>query len=352
MDIKEILNEVKSHNAPDVHILVGMPPVVRLTNGDVYISETLSSLTLDDVNVCISQVLNASGLERFKNGEDVDFSYTLDEATRFRVNLYNEKNGPALAFRLIPTSLPSASELMIPQSVLNLSGLTKGLVLVTGPTGSGKSTTMALLVDKINSERKGHIITIEDPIEFYHKSKMSVVTQREVGTHSKSFAGALKSALRQDPNVVMVGEMRDLETMMAALTLAETGHLVISTLHTQDAPKTITRIVDSFPASQQKQIMTQLALTLKAIVSQTLLQRADGNSRVCAYEILLNSDGVASCIKDGKIAQIYSMMQIGKSEGMRLLDEDLARLCNEGVITAEVAMSKTRDVEFFKTLLK
>lgn len=365
MDIRQILQEVKNHNAPDVHIMVGCPPVVRLPNGDVYISPNVPALTADDVRSIAEQVTPPEKMEVFKNQMEVDFSFTLgaeavanvlgasagdasDSAARFRVNLYTEKNGPALAFRLIAHEIPDRLTFGVPEVVMSLANLPRGLVLITGPTGSGKSTTLTMIIDKINRERKAHIITIEDPIEFVHKSQSSVVTQRELGSHTKSFPNAIKSSLRQDPDVVMIGEMRDLETIMAALTLAETGHLVFSTLHTQDAPQTVNRIVDAFPEFQQKQVMTQLSLVLKGVVSQTLLPRKDGQGRVCAYEILLANDGISNCIKDGRTHQLYSMMQIGKADGMRLLDDDLARLVNDGVIEPAVALAKARDIEMLK----
>lgn len=363
MDIRQILQEVKNHNAPDVHIMVGCPPVVRLPNGDVYISPNVPALTADDVRSIAGQVTPPEKMEVFKNQMEVDFSFTLGapsgigaiaandspgSAARFRVNLYTEKNGPALAFRLIAHEIPDRLTFGVPEVVMSLANLPRGLVLITGPTGSGKSTTLTMIIDKINRERKAHIITIEDPIEFVHKSQSSIVTQRELGSHTKSFPNAIKSSLRQDPDVVMIGEMRDLETIMAALTLAETGHLVFSTLHTQDAPQTINRIVDVFPEFQQKQVMTQLSMALKGVVSQTLLPRKDGQGRVCAYEILLANDGISNCIKEGHTHQLYSMMQIGKADGMRLLDDDLARLVNAGVIEPAVALAKARDIEMLK----
>jgi len=351
MDIRQILQEVKSHNAPDVHIMVGQPPVVRLPNGDVYISEGVPALSVEDVQDIAKQVTPEDKMGVFERDFEVDFSFTLDNEARFRVNLYMEKNGPALAFRLIAHELPDSAMFGVPETVMKLANLPRGLVLVTGPTGSGKSTTLTMILDKINKERKSHIITIEDPIEFIHTSKKSVVTQRELGSHTKSFPSAIKASLRQDPDVVMIGEMRDLETMMAALTLAETGHLVFSTLHTQDAPQTVNRIVDAFPEFQQKQVMTQLSLALKGVVSQTLLPRKDGQGRVCAYEILLANEGVSNCIKEGKTHQLYSMMQIGKDQGMQLLDEDLARLVNNGVVELEVALAKARDVDVLRGLL-
>ncbi len=348
MDIRQILKEVKEHNAPDVHIMVGQPPVVRLPNGEVYVSPDIPVLTEEDLKNVINEVTPEDKLEIFKEKLEVDFSFTLDNEARFRVNLYMEKNGPALAFRLIPYEIPDALKFGVPETVMNLASLPRGLVLITGPTGSGKSTTLTMIIDKINRERKAHIITIEDPIEFIHKSQQSVVTQRELGSHTKSFPSAIKSSLRQDPDVVMIGEMRDLDTMMAALTLAETGHLVFSTLHTQDAPQTVNRIIDAFPEFQQQQIQTQLSLALKGVVSQTLLPRKDAEGRVCAYEIMLANEGVSNCIKEGKTHQLYSMMQIGKEEGMQTLDDDLARLVNGGIIEPEVALSKARDMESLK----
>ena len=359
MDIRQILQQVKEHNAPDVHIMVGQPPVVRLPNGDVYISADAPALTLEDVQGISQEVTPADKMEIFKEKFEVDFSFTLGGGggdnsgeARFRVNLYMEKNGPALAFRLIAHEIPDSATFGVPEVIMNLAHLPRGLVLITGPTGSGKSTTLTMIIDKINKERKSHIITIEDPIEFIHNSKMSVVTQRELGSHTKSFPSAIKASLRQDPDVVMIGEMRDLETMMAALTLAETGHLVFSTLHTQDAPQTVNRIVDAFPQFQQQQVMAQLSLALKGVVSQTLLPRKDGQGRVCAYEVLLGNEGISNCIKEGNTHQLYSMMQIAKADGMRLLDDDLARLVKEGTIDAEVALSKARDVEVLKGQLE
>ncbi len=351
MDIREILMQVKEHNAPDVHLKVGQPPIVRLPEGDIYISDKIAHLTETDIQAIVNAITPAEKRKVFDEDFEVDFSFTLDGAGRFRVNLYKDKEGTALAIRSIPDTLPDGVQFGVPEVVMNLSNLPRGLVLITGPTGSGKSTTLSIIIDKINRERKAHIITIEDPIEFVHTSKASIVTQRELGTHTKSFPNAIRSSLRQNPDVVMVGEMRDLETIMAALTLAETGHLVFSTLHTQDAPQTINRIVDCFPQMQKQQIMAQLALTLKGVVSQTLLPRKDGKGRVCAYEVLITNDGVSSCIKDGKTHQLYSMMQIGKDQGMRLLDDDLARLVEEKIIDKQIAFAKARDIESLKIAL-
>ncbi len=348
MDIRQILQEVTKHNAPDVHIKVGQPPIVRLPEGDVHIPSDIPALTREDLDQIIRDVTPPDKLKIFEEQYEVDFSFSFGEEARFRVNLYMEKDGPALAFRLIPYEIPDVLTFGVPDIVMDFAALPRGLVLITGPTGSGKSTTLTMIIDKINREQKSHIITIEDPIEFVHKSKQSIVTQRELGSHTKSFPSAIKSSLRQDPDVVVVGEMRDLETIMAALTLAETGHLVFSTLHTQDAPQTINRITDAFPQFQKQQVMTQLSLALKGVVSQTLLPRKDGQGRVCAYEILLASDGVSNCIKEGTTHQLYNMMQISKDEGMRLLDDDLARLVNEGIIEKEVAFAKARDLESLK----
>ncbi|MBT7484231.1 PilT/PilU family type 4a pilus ATPase, partial [Candidatus Peregrinibacteria bacterium] len=278
----------------------------------------------------------------------VDFSYGAPDVGRFRVNLYQDKEGMALAFRSIPSEPPSLEQMGLPQIFGDFVMKSRGLVLVTGPTGSGKSTTLAAMIDYANINRKAHIITIEDPIEFIHNSKNALITQREVNSHTNSFSTAIRSALRQDPDIVLVGEMRDLETIAAAITLAETGHLVLSTLHTTDAAQTVDRMIDVFPAYQQEQIRAQLSVGLLGVISQTLVPRIDGEGRAAAFEVMIMNDAMRNCVKEGQTHQIYSMLQIGKSEGMQTLDDSLADLVANGTVSPEAAMAKAHDVEAFK----
>ncbi len=290
--------------------------------------------------------------ETFDKVHELDFAYALPGGTRFRVNCYQQRGATGAAFRIISTSIRSLEELGVPDVVAQFATLPRGLVLVTGPTGSGKSTTLAALIDLVNRTRYDHIVTVEDPIEYVHANKRSLVNQREVGNDTHSFTAALKHVLRQDPDVILIGEMRDLETISVALTAAETGHLVFATLHTQDAAQTIDRIIDVYPSHQQDQIRTQLAATLQGVVSQTLVPRASGTGRVIATEVLLTTPAIANLIREGKAHQITSSMQAGRALGMHTMDQHLADLVNEGEITRDAAFEKAHDPDSLDRLIR
>lgn len=347
MDIDAVLKQVADHHAPDLHLKVGRTPVIRLPNGELFFTDQTESLTEAMIVEVAHKVAGPEKLKIFDELKEVDFSYG-SPFGRFRVNLYRDKDGMALAFRAIPADVPTLEALGLPNLFGEFALKPRGLVLVTGPTGSGKSTTLAAMVHHANLNRKGHIITIEDPIEFVHPSRGCLVTQREVNSHTYSFATAIRSALRQDPDVILVGEMRDLETIAAAVTLAETGHLVLSTLHTTDAAQTVDRIIDVFPPHQQQQIRAQLSVALRGVISQTLVPRKDGGGRVAAFEIMVVNDAIRNCIKEGATHQIYSMLQLGRSEGMQTLDDSLASLVAHGLVEEAQAMAKVHDVEAFQ----
>ncbi|EKD63659.1 MAG: hypothetical protein ACD_51C00231G0002 [uncultured bacterium] len=350
--LEDILKLVVQYKAPDVHLKVGQSPIFRLPNGDLFAvegSQVLDAASIEDI---AKKITSESAYAKFKQNKQVDCAYSLSGVGRFRVNVYQEKDGAAIAFRLIPENIPSFDKLGIPEVVAKMAMRPRGLLLVTGPTGSGKSTTLASLVDFINEQKRSHIITIEDPIEYVHKSKKSLVTQREIGVHADSFVDAIKACLRQDPNVIMVGEMRDLETIAAAITLAETGHLVLATLHTQDAAQSVDRMIDVFPSYQQQQIRAQLSVSLVGVVSQTLVPVKDGTGRVMAAEIMVANDAVKNCIKEGNTHQIYSMIQIGREDGMQALDASLANLVRAGIVDTDVAAGKAHDLMEFNNLIK
>jgi twitching motility protein PilT len=345
-DFKNLLLEVIETSSPDLHFQIGQSPIVRLKTGSISSVEKYPILTPQDLDDIIGFITNEEQRRRFKEHWEFDFSYSVDGKGRFRVNVFQEKNGPSLAFRSISQHIPTMAEIgLAGQEIERLLMMRHGLILVTGPTGMGKSTTLAAMVDYINQNRNGHIITIEDPIEYVYKNKNSLITQREVNVHTHSFANAIRAALRQDPDVVLVGEMRDLETIAAAVTLAETGHLVFSTLHTPDAAQTVDRIIDVFPTTQQQQIRTQVGTTLRAVISQALLPRLDGQGRVAAREIMITNDGIRNCIVQGQTKQIYSMIQIGQQEGMVLLDQSLEKLVRQGLVSKDDALSKATDIE-------
>lgn len=350
MDINLYLKQVAESKSPDLHLKVGRVPVVRLTDGQLYDMQNSEVLTKESMEAVIKQILGDKKYVIYKEKQEVDGSYAADGVGRFRVNVFTEIDGPAIALRSIPEIIPTLSGLGYPEILRDFTKKNRGLIVVTGPTGSGKSTTLAAMVNEINCTRRAHILTIEDPIEFIHKSNKSLISQREVGMHTDSFPAAIKSALREDPNVILIGEMRDLETIAAAITLAETGHLVLATLHTQDAALTVDRMIDVFPPTQQQQIRAQLSTTLLGIVAQTLIPRKDGNGRVVAFEILVRNDAITNCIKEGTTHQIYSMMQIGKADGMMTLDTSLATLLKEGVITEEFAKAKAHDPDLVNNL--
>ena len=336
-------------NASDLHLVINDPPMLRV-DGKLRPAKGLSVWTKERTYAAVKVMTNDLELERFKEDLELDISFAIGDLLRFRVNVYRDRMGVCAALRTIPTEIKTAQELGLDPRIADLAMLPRGLVLVCGPTGSGKSTTLAAIADKANAERADHIITIEDPIEFVHQHKRCVMSQREVGTDTKSFAGALKRALREDPDIIEIGELRDLETISTALTAVETGHLVFATLHTQDAGSTVDRLIDVYPENQQQQIRVQVASTLRAVIVQTLIPRASGHGRAPATEVMINNPAVAALIRSGKAHQIRTVLQSGEKEGMHTLDQDLARLVNMGVITFEDALVKVQVREEFEKL--
>jgi len=333
MDISELLIFMVENKGSDLHISAGEPPVVRI-HGDMRKIE-MPPLDRDTVHNMIYEILNDQQRKTFEETLELDFSFALGDIARFRVNVFKQNRGEAAVFRTIPTKIPTFEELNLPKVFMDIARLEKGLVLVTGPTGSGKSTTLAAIIDFINTEQKGHILTIEDPIEFVHPSKNCLVNQRELGPHTKSFANALRSALREDPDVILVGEMRDLETISLALTAAETGHLVFGTLHTSGAPKTVDRIIDVFPAAQQAQVRAMFSESIQAVITQALFRRKDGKGRVAGFEIMIGTPAVRNLIREGKIAQIPSIMQTSKGIGMQTMEASVMELLQKNLVTRE-----------------
>ena len=348
--IETLLEACIKHGASDLHIQVGLPPILRIDGSLVPIPNT-PILTTEIVDTLIFSTLDSMQRETLAKDKEFDYSFAFGEIARFRVNAFNEKGHLAAAFRLIPTKMPTIEELGMPQVISSFAEYPRGLVLVTGPTGSGKSTTLAAIINKINSEKSVHILTIEDPIEFTHKSKRSLVAQREVHYDTYSFSRALKSALREDPDVVLLGEMRDLETISAAITIAETGHLVFATLHTNSAAQSVDRMIDVFPAEQQPQIRSQLAGILMAVCSQRLVP-AIGGGRVCAAEIMVANTAIRSIIREGKTHQLDTAIQTGASEGMQTMDRTLAKLVQQGTVTFDSAREYAVDVREFERIVK
>jgi twitching motility protein PilT len=349
--IDDLLRQMAEREASDLHLTAGSEPVVRV-RGQLERLNGAEKLTPEVVRDLVYRILSTEQQKILETRRSVDLSYSLPTIARFRVNVFFQRSTLGAAFRLIPTQIKSLDELGLPPHLGALAEQPRGLVLVTGPTGSGKSTTLATLIDQINRTRNEHILTIEDPIEFLHWHRSCIVNQREVGPDTPSFADALRAALRQDPDVVLVGEMRDLETISTALTAAETGHLVFATLHTQSAPQTIDRIIDVFPAEQQDQVRMQLAGTLQGIVTQTLVPTADGRGRIAALEILLPDDAVRNLIRQGKIEQIYSVIQTGTARGMQTMEQALADLVLRKVVTREVAISRSSKPDQLESLLE
>ncbi len=350
-DLIAALSEVLFLNASDLHVAVNTPPMFRV-DGQLGPRSITTPWGRDKVTSALRSILTEVQAERFDEALELDIAYTISANARFRVNMYQQRGAIGAAFRLIPTEIKSLVDLGVPETVSQFATLPRGLVLVTGPTGSGKSTTLAALIDLVNKTRADHIMTVEDPIEFMHGNQKSLVNQREVGEDTHSFAAALKHVLRQDPDVILIGELRDLETISVALTAAETGHLVFATLHTQDAPQTIDRIIDVFPPHQQGQVRAQLAATLRGVVCQTLVKKASGKGRVVATEVLIATPAVANLIREGKTFQIASAMQAGGDVGMHTMDRHLADLANAGVITQRAAIDKAQDVEGIKMLIQ
>jgi twitching motility protein PilT len=349
LDFAEVLLEVVNRRASDLHITAGAPPMVRV-RGRLTPIDGYPVLTPADTREIIYSILSNSQRQKFETNWQLDFAYQIPGTARFRVNAYLQRSAIGAAFRLIPFEVAPFESLALPPVVAELSKKPRGLVLVTGPTGSGKSTTLASLIDLINASREEHIMTIEDPIEFLHQHKKCIVNQRELGSDAPSFADALKAALRQDPDVILVGEMRDLETIGTAITAAETGHLVFATLHTQDTPQTIDRIIDVFPSEQQGQVRAQLSVALQGIMTQMLLPTADGAGRCVAAEVLVPTPAVRNLIREGKTHQIYSVLQTGGSHGMQTMDAALAQLVRAGKITRQLAESRAHHPEEFKRL--
>ncbi|CAB4848647.1 unannotated protein [freshwater metagenome] len=345
----DALTAMLERGASDLHITAGARPMVRIS-GSLVPLDDFALLTPPVIQRVMYAIITQAQREKFEENLELDFAYSLPGRARFRVNLYRQRDSVGAAFRVIPFEIKTLETLGIPTSVSNFAALPRGFVLVTGPTGSGKSTTLAAIVDLANRTRQDHIMTVEDPIEFLHKHKSCLVNQREVGEDTWSFTSALKHVLRQDPDIILVGEMRDLETISVALTAAETGHLVFATLHTQDAAQTIDRIIDVFPPHQQQQVRSQLAMALQGVVCQTLAKTADGHGRVVATEVLVVTPAVRNLIREGKTHQIYSVMQAGAAHGMHTLDQHLADLVRSRQITYEVGIEKCHHVEDFNRL--
>ena len=349
LDLNLALRKMLALGGSDLHCTVGAPPMARV-DGALLALEGFEVLKPDPIRRVMFGILSQRQREQFEEELELDFAYQLVGEARFRVNLYQQRDSIGAAFRIIPYEIKPLESLGIPPVVGNFAGLPRGLVLVTGPTGSGKSTTLASIVDLANRSRSDHIMTVEDPIEFLHRHKKSIVNQREVGADTHSFANALKHVLRQDPDIILVGELRDLETISVALTAAETGHLVFATLHTQDAAQTIDRMIDVFPAFQQQQVRAQLATALQGVVCQTLCKRADGPGRAVATEVLLATAAIRNLIREGKTHQIYSAMQAGSSLGMHTMDQHLAELVRINRISYEGGLEKCHHVEEFNRL--
>src|SRR3954466_8348959 len=349
-DFADVLLQVMDRNASDLHLTAGSQPMIR-HHGKLHALD-YPVLTPQMTREVIYSILTNDQRKKLETDWQIDFAYSIPGRARFRVNAYFQRASLSAAFRLIPQEMPALDSLGLPPVLRDFTKKPRGFVLVTGPTGSGKSTTLAPMPELVNEERHEHILTIEDPIEFLHRHKSCIVNQRELGADAQSFALALKAALRQDPDVILVGEMRDLETISTALTAAETGHLVFATLHTQDTSQTVDRIVDSFPPEQQHQVRTQLAIALQGIVTQQLLPTADGSGRVCACEVLVPTPAVRNLIREGKTHQLYSALQTGGSHGMQTMDAALADLVRGGRITRELAESRSSTPEELKRLME
>lgn len=341
-NLRALLEEMIERDASDLHITAGQCPKLRV-DGNIVSSSFVESMTPKDTLQIAYSVLTENQKKRFENEDELDFSFGIQNLARFRGNCFKQRGCVAMVIRMIPFQVRTFDELGLPPVVAKMSSRPRGLVLVTGPTGAGKSTTLAAMIDKINKERQGHIITVEDPIEFIHRHQSCIVNQREVGTDTKSFASALKYALREDPDVILVGEMRDLETVSAALTIAETGHLVLATLHTNSAAESINRIIDVFPSTQQSQVRAQLAFVLEGVITQILLPRAKGRGRVMAVEIMVATPAIRSLIRDDKVHQIFSAMQSGKKHGMQTMNDSLYNLYIQREILMEEALRCSPD---------
>lgn len=338
--LDDLLRQMKSQGASDLHMAAGAAPYMRI-NGEM-VKQNYRSVSPETCQSLIFEILNETQREHFEENWDLDLSYVLKGVGRFRANIFRQRNGIGAAFRLIPEGIKTIKELDLPEQLVDLIDVSEGLILLTGPTGAGKTTTLASLINSINVEQQKHIITIEDPIEFVHENQKCLINQREVAGHTKSFSGALRAALREDPDIILVGEMRDLETISLALTAAETGHLVFATLHTNSAIKTVDRIIDVFPDAQQSQIRVMLAESLRGVAAQALLPRADRSGRVPVLEILINVPAVSNLIREGKTHQIPSMMQTGRAHGMSTFETSIHDLIQKGLISKEDGTSFIR----------
>ena len=350
LNLRALLEEMVSRNASDLHIVAGERPKLRV-DGDIMNSSVDHMMTPKDTLQIAYSVLTEQQKKRFELEDELDFSFGIQNLARFRGNVFKQRGCVSMVVRQIPFAIKTFDQLGLPGSIAKMAEKPRGLVLVTGPTGSGKSTTLAAMIDKINRERKGHIITVEDPIEFIHKHQSCIINQREIGSDTKSFANALKYALREDPDIILVGEMRDLETIAATLTIAETGHLAFATLHTNSAAEAINRIIDVFPSHQQSQVRAQLAFVLEGIVTQTLLPKAQGKGRVMAAEILVVTPAIRALIRDDKVHQIYSSMQAGKKWGMQTLNDALYQLYMNREVTADECLRVSGDPTEFQRMI-
>jgi twitching motility protein PilT len=347
--VDDLLRLIVEKGASDLHLSVGIPPILRI-DGQL-LPTNYMRLNAQDTQRLVYDILTDEQIQRFESTLELDFSYSLAKVSRFRVNCYRDKGTVATAFRVIPARIPTVRELNLPLILEELTRKPRGLILVTGPTGSGKSTTLAAMVNQINTERSTHIITIEDPIEYLHQHKLSIVNQRELGMDTKSFGAALRSALREDPDVILVGEMRDLDTISTAITCAETGHLVLATLHTNNAPQTVDRMVDVFPPEQQEQIRFMLSNNLEAVLCQQLLPRAGMPGRVCAMEIMMATPAIRNLVREAKAHQLTSAIQTSANVGMQTMDQSLRDLYQKGAIAYDEALTRAMNPEEFKTMV-
>ena len=346
MELFNLIDYAIENRASDIHFTVGVPPILRIDGALNYFNE--EKLNSEDIKKIVREILDREQFNELESKGEIDTSYSRPGVSRFRVNIYKQRGSYAIALRIIPFRIPTMQELGLPKVAEDLSRLPRGLILVTGPTGSGKSTTLASMINLINEERNCHILTLEDPIEYLHKHNRSMVNQREIGTDSNSFANALRAALRQDPDVILVGEMRDLETISIALTAAETGHLVLSTLHTVGAAKTIDRVVDVFAPYQQQQIRVQLASVLQAIISQQLLPKSNDKGRIAVFETMVATPAIRNLIREEKIHQIDTVIQTSRKQGMKTMDQALIELFQNGLISKEIVLSQAASQDIVK----